>query len=103
MDTVAKTENLSPGTCAISRRGNLVTSRKSMPAAKPALATKIKLLPGESPDVLADVRELLTNADEWMNTPNTILGGRSPNELIGTPDEIRIRHILRGVKYSSME
>lgn len=60
------------------------------------------LLEGENPDIRADVSRLMSNAEEWLNAPNTILGGRSPNELIGTADERQVRDILRSALYSSM-
>ena len=58
--------------------------------------------PGGKPDIRDEFRALLSNADEWLATPNTRLGGKAPNELIGTADEQKLRDILRGVIYSSM-
>ena len=75
----------------------------NQPGAKPAMTFRSpELLPGEHSDIREDVRVLLKNADEWLNTANTNLGGRTPNELIGTPEEQKIRDILRASTYSSM-
>jgi uncharacterized protein (DUF2384 family) len=54
-------------------------------------------------DLRDEIRALLRNADEWMDTPNTILDGKKPNELIGTRDEQKVRDIVQAVIYSSME
>jgi uncharacterized protein (DUF2384 family) len=64
--------------------------------------SKMELLPGEHSDIRVDVKCLLDNAEEWLSTPNTRLGGRTPNELIGTSEEGKIRDILRAAVYSSM-
>jgi hypothetical protein len=64
--------------------------------------SKTTLLPGEHPDIRVDARRLLSNADEWLNTPNTHLGGLTPNDLIGTSQEQKVREILRSAIYSSM-
>ena len=77
-------------------------AKKKTHAAKRAGKPMVKLLPGENPDIRAEFRLLLSNADEWMATPNTILMGKAPNDLVGTPDEQKLRDIVRGVRYSSM-
>jgi uncharacterized protein (DUF2384 family) len=74
-----------------------------MPAPQRAVISQsVELLPGENTDIRVDVGFLLENADVWLKTPNTRLDGRTPQELIGTPDEVKIRNILRGAVYSSM-
>jgi hypothetical protein len=74
-----------------------------MPAAKLAVTSQnVELLPGENPDIRVDVGYLLENADAWLKSPNVRLDGRAPQELIGTPEEIKIRNILRAAVYSSM-
>ena len=60
------------------------------------------LLPGENPDIKVDVRRLLQNADEWLETPNSNFGGRAPIELIGTNEEFLVRETLRSALYSGM-
>jgi uncharacterized protein (DUF2384 family) len=67
-----------------------------------ASATERELLPGESSDIKVDVRRLLRNADEWLDTPNSNFGGRAPIELIGTREEFLVRETLRSAVYSGM-
>lgn len=68
----------------------------------PAIAEKIELLPWEHEDIREDVRALLSNADEWMDAPNSVFLLRKPNESIGTPDERLLREMLRTVMYGGM-
>jgi hypothetical protein len=73
----------------------------NMPAPGPAPLAAI-LMRGEHTDIRIDVQELLTNADEWVATPNSKFAGRCPLDLIGTPDEQLLRDTLRSVIYSGM-
>jgi hypothetical protein len=57
-------------------------------------STAVALLPGENPDIRVDLHELLSNADEWLTTPNLQFSGRAPEELIGTPDEFLLREMV---------
>jgi uncharacterized protein (DUF2384 family) len=66
------------------------------------MVAPVQLLPGETADIRADVQHLLENAEEWLTTPNTRLGGRKPEDLIGTAEEIKVRNILRAAVFSSM-
>jgi len=60
------------------------------------------LLPGEHEDIREDVRALFSNADEWMDAPNTRFVMRKPNDLVGTPDERLLRDMLREIAYGGM-
>ena len=60
-----------------------------------ATAEKNELLPWEHEDIREDVRELLSNADAWLETENVAFTGRKPKDLIGTPDERLLRNMLR--------
>jgi hypothetical protein len=51
------------------------------------------LLPGESKDLSEDVLKVV--GEEWLLAKNLYLGNRAPNELIGTPEEFRVRNMLR--------
>ncbi len=33
-----------------------------------------------------------------MDTPNDQLGGKKPNDLVGTPSEPRVRELVRSIK-----
>ena len=54
------------------------------------------LLPDEDPNLRREI--LSTIGEEWLNTKNVWLGGRAPNNLIGTPDEFQVRDLLRSIK-----
>jgi len=68
--------------------------------AEPKMA--LFLLPGEHQDIRIDVNILLSNGNDWLATPNVHFGGRAPEAVIGTPDEARLREILRSVIYTGM-
>lgn len=50
----------------------------------------------------APVREeldnLLANAEDWLDSPNSLFGGRRPVELIGTSDEQLLWDMINRVK-----
>lgn len=58
------------------------------------------LLPGEEQDIRAEIASVIANGREWLNQPNELLGGRAPKDLIGTPDEHRLRDLTRAAKHS---
>ncbi len=57
----------------------------------------LELMPGESKNILDDIKSTLPDAEEWLDSPNNRLGGKKPRDLIGTPDERYIREMLRRV------
>lgn len=59
----------------------------------------VQLLPDENPDIEAEVRNALTNADQWLDAPNDSLGGAKPWDLIGTDREPLLRNLIRAAKY----
>jgi hypothetical protein len=68
------------------------------PGVHPVAAAKpFKLLEGESPDILVDVRNTVSDPEKWLDTPNTRLGFKKPRDLIGTTQERLIRYLLRGI------
>ncbi len=48
------------------------------------------------PDHKLPTRELILKilGEEWLTTPNTKFLGRAPAELIGTPEETRLRNLV---------
>jgi len=51
------------------------------------------LLDDENPDIRKEIIE--TIGKDWLHTKNVLLNNRTPEDLIGTPDEIQLRDILR--------
>ena len=51
------------------------------------------LLDDENEDLRKEIVE--TVGEEWLHTKNAMLNGRAPEELIGTPDELHVRDMLR--------
>jgi hypothetical protein len=62
-------------------------------------SNRYALLPGENVDLRAEIKALLHNADAWLHAPNYLLGGREPDQLIGTKEEIQVRNLVRAVKH----
>jgi hypothetical protein len=58
---------------------------------------RLGLVEGESPDILRDVRDTIPDAEQWLDTPNTRLRFNRPRDLVGTPQEGRLRYLLRGI------
>ena len=44
----------------------------------------------------------MADPEVWLQTPNTHLGGESPIHLIGTPQEQRLRDLLRAIKHGML-
>ena len=58
------------------------------------------LLEDESPDIRNEIIQTL--GEEWLHTKNILLNNRMPAELIGTPDEIHLRDIMRSFLISAL-
>ena len=58
-----------------------------------------QLLPDEKANLEEEIRNLLLNADEWLDAPNDQLGGARPWDLIGTDQEPLLRNLVRAAKY----
>lgn len=58
-----------------------------------------KLLAGEHPDIVEDMKEIFDDPQPWLDRPIEWLEGRKPRELIGTENEIHLRNWLRMLKY----
>jgi uncharacterized protein (DUF2384 family) len=57
------------------------------------------LLPGEKKDIHQEIKTLIAEPAQWLDTPNDQLGGRKPKDLIGTDREQLLRDLLRAIKY----
>ena len=56
---------------------------------------ELELLPDESPHLREEIAR--TIGEEWLSTKNVWLEGKTPEELIGTADEYKVRDIFRSV------
>jgi hypothetical protein len=54
--------------------------------------------PQIDPGLLDDVRGFVDDPEGWFHTPNAEFGGRRPVDLLGTPDEPRLRNRIAGAK-----
>ena len=63
-------------------------------AAKP----EVDFRPAIDPALLKDVGECLDDPEGWFRTPNVIFEGRAPIELLGTPEEARIRERVEAAR-----
>lgn len=57
------------------------------------------LLPDEDSDIREEVKKVIQEPDRWLQSPSSILGGLAPAELIGTPDEMLLRELVRSLKH----
>ena len=63
------------------------------------LTSAAQLFPNENPDLREEVKSVLPNGAAWLDTQNFLFEGRKPADLIGTPEEFRVRDVLRAVKH----
>jgi Protein of unknown function (DUF2384) len=77
------------------------TKEKESKAARPSKSSKppVDPLPAIDPSLLTEVEQFLDDADGWFRTPNMTFEGRAPIELLGTPEESRIRERIEAAKY----
>lgn len=70
------------------------TAREGGGVREPAGSTPRAIDPG----LLEDVRGFVDDPELWFHTPNVEFEGRKPVELLGTPDERRLRDRLEAAK-----
>ena len=59
-------------------------------------------LPDEDPDIRAEAGTIFADPDKWLDTENSNLGGRKPNDLVqsGQAEAVEaVRNLLRSIKY----
>lgn len=54
-------------------------------------------LPSET-TIEAEAGALFESPDGWLNAPNPLLGGKSPRDCIGQPDEQAVWDLLRTIR-----
>lgn len=57
------------------------------------------LLPDEDPDIRQEAGKFFANPDEWLDTPNPNLAGRTPNDFVKDGHDEPVRNLLRSLKY----
>ena len=62
-------------------------------------SSSANLFPDENPDLREEVKTLLPNGAAWMETQNFLFEGRKPSQLLGTPEEFRVRNLIRAIKH----
>jgi Protein of unknown function (DUF2384) len=50
-------------------------------------------------DIRQEVESVVAEPAQWLNTENDQLGGRKPEDLIGTVDEHHLRNLIRAIKH----
>lgn len=56
-------------------------------------------LPLDEKPIVEELRNILKNPEEWLDEPNDQFAGRPPRALIGTPEEHRLRDMIRSIKH----
>ena len=64
--------------------------------------TATPLFTDESADLKHEVAQIVADPEVWLHTPNAHLGGETPITLIGTPQEQRLRDLLRAIKHGML-
>ena len=58
--------------------------------------------PDETVDLETLMEKVVPNHEIWKQTPNPVLGGEKPEDLIGSPKEQILRDLLRTAKHGMM-
>ncbi len=58
--------------------------------------------PDETSDLETLMAEVVPDHDTWKQTPNPVLGGKKPIDLINSPQEQVLRDLLRAAKHGMM-
>jgi hypothetical protein len=76
------------------------TKAKASKTIRGPRATKPKAEPWPAidPVLLEEVGHFLDDPETWFHTPNAEFEGRMPIEMLGTPDEARLRNRIEAAK-----
>jgi len=74
-----------------------MSSRRKKPAS--AASAPNGLLGNEKANIRDEVADLVDDATQWLDMPNSQLGGIRPKDLIGTEREQLLRDLLRAIKF----
>ena len=61
--------------------------------------TASHLFEGEFRDLRAEAGTLFADPDAWLETPNSVFGGRTPAKVIKDGEEQKVRDFLRALKH----
>ena len=59
----------------------------------------VATLEDESSNIMDDVNKVVPDAEVWLDSPNSSLGGQTPARSHRHGDGARGAHLLRGIKY----
>jgi Protein of unknown function (DUF2384) len=65
----------------------------------PSRTTPASRDPDETADLETLIRDVVPDPDVWKKTPNPILGGKRPMDLLNTPQKSILRDVLRAAKH----
>ena len=74
-----------------------MSSRRKKPAS--ASSAPNGLLGNEKANIRDEVADLVDDPTQWLEMPNSQLGGIRPKDLIGTEREQLLRDLLRAIKF----
>jgi uncharacterized protein (DUF2384 family) len=58
------------------------------------------LLDGEKLDIYEELKDIVQDPDEWLRQPNDQLGGKRPQDFLGSPEKEKpLRDLLRAIKH----
>jgi DNA-binding transcriptional ArsR family regulator len=84
---------------SLTDRGRIfVSSVKALVSGGKPEARSIPRPSSIDPTLLEDVRGFVDDPEGWFRTPNLAFEGRRPIELLGTPDEARLRNRIEAAK-----
>jgi Protein of unknown function (DUF2384) len=77
---------------------NAKTKGPKTPRATKAAKPKADPRPPIDPAMLKDIGGFVDDPEAWFHRPNGEFEGRAPIELLGTPDEARLRNRIEMAK-----
>ncbi|HEV3341589.1 MAG TPA: MbcA/ParS/Xre antitoxin family protein [Pirellulales bacterium] len=81
--------------------GSEKRSTRKTPAKKPSQSEAIVKARQTKDSLMKDLRLIFKEQDleKWLDAPNDQLGGKKPNEVLGTPEQGYLVDMVEAVKY----
>lgn len=54
---------------------------------------------GEEQNIYQEIEDVFDDPEGWLTTPNNLLGGREPIDLIDSDEVQRLRDLIRMIKH----